>query len=110
MDSTESANDLSKTANPNAENSEPIPVIETLKENTIIEKTVVDSIEKAAPAPVSKPISLSFLSDERFQKMYKDIEDVPCLSGKGFNVMCFMLVLELYKENYSKLLKQNTRN
>lgn len=84
MEDEKTTNDVAECTDGSAEKHKPIPVIETNIENTDIEKTVVESREDSNDAAITKPVSLSFVSEARFQKLYKDIEEE--LFSKGDTV------------------------
>lgn len=75
MEDDKTTNDVAEFTNGSAENHKPIPVIETVIENTDIEKTVIESREGVDAAAIIKPVPLSFISEARFKQLYKVIEE-----------------------------------
>ena len=65
MEDDKTTNDVAEFTNGSVEKHKPIPVIETA-----IENTVVESREGADAAAIVKPVSLTFISDARFQQLY----------------------------------------
>lgn len=75
MEDEKTTNDVAECTDGSVEKHKPIPFIETNIEKTDIEKSVIESSEGGDVAAITKPVSLSFVSEARFQKLYKDIEE-----------------------------------